>query len=280
MDQLTLMADRLVSTEEELALSLLHSDDEDEVDRILSDFGFPITEESLWRPLGDNPGNFSTVGNQQEDGSAAMVEKLVNSIDAVLLSECYAAGIDPSSKEAPQSMKEAVNRFLGVPEGRLDYLDTDELRELSEKIHFVATGSKTDPCYSIIDIGEGQTPANFPTTFLAASRSSPKININFVQGKYAAGGTGSLQFCGKRNMQLVISRRQPHCVNGTDPTADMWGFTIIRRIRPQNHGMRSSVFVYLAPGGNVLSFSAPYLNLLPGGSSKGKPATAYSEPLN
>ena len=281
MNSTTNTAERLVSVEEELALRLLHTDDEDEVDRILTEFGFPLDDSDVWRPLGDNPGNFSTVGNQQEDGTAAIVEKLVNSIDAVLLSECYASGVDPKSENAPTSMREAVEQFLGVREGRLDFIDTDEQRELAERIHFIATGSKTDPCYSIVDKGEGQTPDSFPTTFLTASRSSPKININFVQGKFAAGATGSLQFCGKRNIQLVISRRQPHAPTDIDDSsADQWGFTVIRRIRPHADGARNSVFVYLAPNGKVPRFSAPYLNLLPGGSGKGRPVVPYSEPLS
>ena len=272
---------RLTTTEEELALRLLHSDDEDEVDRILEEYGYPLSDESLWRPLGDNPGNFSTVGNQQEDGTAAIVEKLINSIDAVLLSACYTVGVDPRSDDAPNSMREGVEKFLGVRDGRLDFMDTDEQRELSEHIHFVATGSKTSPCYTIIDKGEGQTPESFPSTFLTASRDSPKININFVQGKFAAGGTGSLQFCGKHNIQLIISRRQPHALTEVDdPSADQWGFTIIRRIRPTAKGVRSSIFVYLAPGGKVLRFNAPYLDLLPSDSRKGRPVVPYSKPLS
>lgn len=274
-------AQRLVSPEENLALRLLAADDEDEVDRILIDAGYPLENDELWKPLGNNMGNFSTVGNQQEDGAAALVEKLINSIDAVLLSECYAAGIDPKSPDAPRTMREAVEQFLDVKDGRLDFLDTDEQRELSERIHLVATGSKTSPCYSIIDKGEGQTPNRFPTTFLTASKDSPKININFVQGKFAAGGTGSLQFCGNRNMQLIISRRQPHALlNDDDDSAHEWGFTVIRRIRPTADGFRNSVFVYLAPGGNVPRFSAPYLDLLPGGSSKNRPVASYTQPLS
>ena len=274
-------ARRLISPEEDLALRLLHSDDEDDVDRILEDVGYSLENEDIWKPLGNNMGNFSTVGNQQEDGSAALVEKLINSVDAVLLSECYAAGVNPKSKDAPRTMREAVEQFLGVKDGRLDYLDTDEQRELSERIHLVATGTKTNPCYSIIDKGEGQTPNKFPTTFLTASKDSPKININFVQGKFAAGGTGSLQFCGKRNMQFIISRRQPHAgVDGDDDSAEEWGFTIVRRIRPTAEGFRNSVFVYLAPDGKVPRFSAPYLDLLPGGSSKNRPVAPYTQPIS
>ena len=265
----------------ELCLSLLHAESEEDVVSILDAEGHSLENMNDWVPLGGNLGNFSTVGNQQEEGTAAFVEKIINSIDAVLMAECYGSGIDPESKdEAPQSMNEAVERFLGVKQGRLDYLATSEQRELSENIHIIATGSKTSPSYSVVDKGEGQSPNSFITTFLSTTgQASPKIKIPFVQGKFNAGGTGSLQFCGKQNIQLVISRRHPSCpVDDNDDLADCWGFTVIRRKRPKT-GEKHSVFQYLAPNGNILNFKSDCLNLLPGKSSKQKPCKPYSEPL-
>jgi hypothetical protein len=39
------------------------------------------------------------------------------------------------------------------------------------------------------------------------------------------------------------------------------------------------MYVYLAPGGSILTFSRASVNALPGSSSKNKPATAYSGAL-
>lgn len=44
------------------------------------------------------------VSNQQSSAVVALVEKLVNSIDAVLTAECFRRGIDPKSPYAPKSM--------------------------------------------------------------------------------------------------------------------------------------------------------------------------------
>ena len=276
-----LLAKSLTSNaEEELFFQLLYADDEDDVIQILDENGYPMSNKDVWTPLGNNYGNFSTVGNQQENASAALIEKLINSIDAVLISECYQAGIDPESIDAPNSMQDAVEQFLGVKEGRMDYLSTSQQTELADRIHFVAMGSKISPSYCIIDQGEGQTPNQFPKTFLSTTQSSPKAKINFVQGKFNSGSTGSLQFCGKQNIQLIISRRQPHApVEQSDDSRDMWGFTIIRRRRP-GHGYKSSVFEYLAPGGTVLRFPADYIRVLPGSSRKNQPAQAYSKDLH
>ncbi|OGA01961.1 MAG: hypothetical protein A3H35_04145 [Betaproteobacteria bacterium RIFCSPLOWO2_02_FULL_62_17] len=53
----------------------------------------------IWRFYGDSENNFSGAGNQQSRPDAALVEKLVNSIDARLTNECLAANIDPEGPE-------------------------------------------------------------------------------------------------------------------------------------------------------------------------------------
>jgi len=64
---------------------LLEADDEQLVVATLDSAGFSIENDDVWVPLGRNAGNFSIVGNQQENAAAAFVEKVINSIDAVLL---------------------------------------------------------------------------------------------------------------------------------------------------------------------------------------------------
>ncbi len=64
-----------------------------------------------WRPYGDNESNFSVVENQQSNPVAALIEKLTNSIDALLMKKCYESGIVPNSADAPKTMDEAVKKF-------------------------------------------------------------------------------------------------------------------------------------------------------------------------
>jgi hypothetical protein len=135
------------------------------------------------------------------------VEKVVNSIDAVLTAECHRQGIDPASAEAPRTMQEAVNMLVGVPGGRIRDLKARERTQLGERIQLVTCGTKEAPAYVIVDDGEGQTPQEFPSTFLSQVREN-KTRIPFVQGKFNMGGTGVLQFAGTHGFQLIISRRQ------------------------------------------------------------------------
>src|SRR3990172_11461904 len=95
----------------DLCLRLLSAETEGEVINILDAQGF-WNNRGVWKPYGDIANNRSIVGNQQSSPVAALVEKLVNSIDAVLTAECWRRGIDPTSPSAPQTMRAAMEKFL------------------------------------------------------------------------------------------------------------------------------------------------------------------------
>lgn len=241
-----------------------------------------LLRDEHWVPLGagDTDNNFSIVGNQHSDPTGALVEKVINSIDARLMAACYGRGTDPEGPAAPQTMKDAVEEFFEVEDGRLGDLDAATQRELATGTHVVAVGTKGAPSYLVIDDGEGQTPASFPRTFMSLARAN-KLRIPFVQGKFNSGGTGVLQFCGEENMQLVASKRHPSApVEEGDPSADQWGFTIVRRIEPSaGDTRRNSVYVYLAPGGAVPAFTAATVEALPL-SNTNQPASPYARSLS
>lgn len=238
---------------------LLHAEDETEADKILTRAGFGLENEAVWHPLGDMPNNRSVVTNQQTEPTAAFVEKIVNGIDALLMAESLKRKINPKGPTAPGSMTQAVHDFFEVPDGLLANLTAKEQTELAKKLHVVVVGEKANPSYLIIDKGEGQTPDDFPNTFLSLIREN-KVGIPFVQGKYNCGGTGALPFCGEHKMQLIVSRRHPELA--TDASAQLWGFTVVRRVKP-SATRPISMYVYLAPGGKVPRFRADAVNVLP-----------------
>src|SRR5215210_3034613 len=94
-----------------LCLSLMRADAEDEVISLLKDAGY-WDDDTVWRFFGDRDTNYNAIGNQQSRPDAALVEKLVNSVDARLMNECHVRGIDPESPEAPQTIREAVAQFF------------------------------------------------------------------------------------------------------------------------------------------------------------------------
>jgi len=267
----------------ELFLRLLQADYEDEVTDILSQAGY-WKNRSAWRLFGDNENNYSTIGNQQARPEAALVEKIVNAVDARLMLECLLAGVNPEGPRAPQTIRQAVAVFLEKHPnpsdplaGRISEWNDARRREIAQSITFAATGARAgsgNPCFTISDQGEGQTPERMPDTLLSLNKSN-KLRIPFVQGKFNMGGTGVLKFCGKQNLQLVISRRHPDVANRqlADESDLQWGFTVVRREEPEG-SRRSSVFTYLAPihsdyrpgNGGVLRFTSDALPLFPEGN--------------
>jgi hypothetical protein len=263
-----------------LALSLMKADSEEEVIAILKEAGF-WDDPKLWRFYGDYENNYNTIGNQQGRPDAALVEKLVNSVDARLMNECFERGINPEGPEAPMSIRDAVARFFDAdyrPDsphaGHIKNWGPERRTEIARGLTLIATGAGAksgNPCFTISDCGEGQTPEKMPETILSLNRSN-KLRIPFVQGKFNMGGTGVFEFCGPNGLQLVITRRNPKILNGnfSHPSDDKWGVTVVRR-ENAGVGRRSSVYTYLAPvgadkapgKGGVLRFTSNSMPIFP-----------------
>jgi hypothetical protein len=260
-----------------LCISLMRADTEAEVIAILRDAGY-WDNPFVWRPVGDDQNNFATIGNQQSEAIAALVEKIVNGVDARLIDACLRAGIDPEGPAAPRSVRAAVARFFEGKQsptghdGHIAEWTSSTATAQGRLLTVSATGhmpSAGKPSISIADQGEGQRPDSFPDTFLSLHRSN-KLRIPFVQGKFNMGGTGALQFCGgESKVQLIVSRRDPALLDSVASERDRhWGFTVVRR-EPPAQGSRSSVFTYLAPMSDgtgplgVLSFVADEWPIFP-----------------
>lgn len=56
-----------------------------------------------WCPLGGNENNFDVIDHQQASPIAALIERLTNSIDAILMKRCLESGINTKSELAPDS---------------------------------------------------------------------------------------------------------------------------------------------------------------------------------
>jgi hypothetical protein len=247
----------------ELCCELAYCETESAAINLLEKQGF-WNNPNAWHYYGDNENNFATIGNQQSRPESALVEKIINSVDAMLMAKCLKRGIDPETPKAPHSITEALIGFFNIHDGRLKNLTPKERGKLAENISLVATGTKTNPCYAIIDRGEGQTPKQMPNTLLSLPMGrSNKLRIPFVQGTFNMGGTGVFQFCGRRNLQLIISKRHPEVSKfEKDESKHKWGFTIVRREDPSS-GMKSSIYRYLAPFDEIPSFESDGLPLLP-----------------
>lgn len=205
-----------------------------------------------WFPLGENDNNYGVIENQQSSPIASLIEKLTNSIDAILMKKCLEEGIDPKSKEAPRTMTDAVNKFF--PDSSFWNLSTDRKKQASE-LQILADGTRMNTSLVIYDNGEGQHPHNFEKTFLSLLKGN-KNEIPFVQGKYNMGGTGAIVFCGKKRYQLIASKRY-------DGTGE-FGFTLIRKHvlnEQEKNTKKNTWYEYLKINDSIPSFPIESLDL-------------------
>lgn len=240
---------------EELFFELFNAKDEEELVKVIESHSH-IFDDKNWKPLGNNDSNYGIVKNQQSNPIAALIEKVTNSIDALLTKKCYEAGIDPKSKDAPKSMSDAIDRFY--PNRNWDLQEFR--RKQAEEIQIIADGKgpkskKTpyDTSVIVYDDGEGQHPHDFEKTFLSLVRGN-KNDVQFVQGKYNMGGSGSIVFCGKGRYQLIASRKY-------DKTGD-FGYTLIREHPKRSTDQsKETWFEYLLINGKIPSFKIDKINL-------------------
>lgn len=259
------------------AESLAHAESEEEVIEILDSHHLWDNPEN-WVPYGGNENNYSIIGNQQSAPDAALVEKIVNSIDATLMKECQLQGISPKGDDAPKSIEEAIKLFYKVPEGVFQNLSSSERNKFANSIVLAASGEKKKINFTIVDKGEGQTPKMVPETILSLNKGN-KISVHFVQGKFNMGGTGVLNFSGSNSdshsINVIISRRCPEIVDSSDPTSHLWSVTVVRKEKPGKN-RKSSMFTYLVDKDNKLfSFEVDSLPIIPNEYGKEKTSMEY-----
>ncbi len=235
---------------EELFLKLFFAPTEDSVEKIISEYP-DVFEQENWFPYGDNENYFGVIENQQASPIPALVEKITNSIDAVLMKKCLELGVDPKGELAPKSMEEAINKFYQNHNWDL----RQNQRHQAENIQIIADGPKENTSLIIFDNGEGQHPDKFESTFLSLLKGN-KTEIHFVQGKFNMGGSGALVFCGRHRFQLIGSKR-------FDNTGE-FGFTLIRRHKrtvEEQKIKRHTWYEYFKINNKIASFPIQQLDL-------------------
>ena len=235
----------------ELFNKLYFAQTEDNVDELVKVHP-DIFELENWFPLGNIDNNVGVIENQQSAPIAALIEKITNSIDAVLMKKCLGAGIDPKSDQAPKSMDEARTVFF--PKNR-DWDLVEARNKQAESIQILADGPRKNTSLIIYDDGEGQHPEDFENTFLSLLGRN-KNEIHFVQGKYNMGGSGAIVFCGKKRYQLIASKRFDN--------SGQFGFTLIREhplSKIEESTKKNTWYEYLKINGKIPAFDATQQDL-------------------
>ena len=239
---------------QEVCMRILRAESEQSVNDIIDSVP-ELSNASNWCPIDGRDTNFNVVTNQASTGGKALTELCTNMVDAVLMKHAQRKGINPNGPDAPKSVIEGVRDLVqlrGARSGDLSEVDDKRyLQEFAEKnlVIGVTGGTRREEelCFTFVDNGEGQHPADFEDTFLSLSKGN-KSEIPFVQGKYNMGSSGVLTYCGRSWYKLIVSRRH-------DSSGD-WGWTLVRR-RP---GTGKPVAEYFKCSGVVPSFSAGFIH--------------------
>lgn len=199
-----------------------------------------IFNQKNWKPIGAQENNFGTIEAQGKYSERAMVEKITNSIDAVLLREARARGIDPDSEDAPKSIPQALEMFFDIEMGDLSTLSRSKKDELASQIYVIAENfAKHKGNFYIIDQGEGQSPENFEKTFLKFGGN--KANTQFVHGRFGTGSFGVLPNAGENKYQLILSKSYQESKN----PGSSWGWTLVRKNRNRKLATKHAWYEFL-----------------------------------
>ena len=154
------------------------------------------------------------------DPAAGLIERITNSIDAVLDLEWYKQGC-PENIDNPRL---AAEKWFNLQEGRLRNVtdaSAKEIKELARKISVTLKDSEREqfPTVEIRDAGAGISGEDFAKTILSLNDDN-KIDKLHQMGAYGQGGSTALSF---NTFTIIISR--PHKVLKKGNTTS---FTIVR----------------------------------------------------
>jgi Histidine kinase-, DNA gyrase B-, and HSP90-like ATPase len=228
----------------ELFLALYNSETEESLENFINS-NPDIFQPANWFPIGGNESNYGIIENQQSNPIAALVEKVTNSIDAILTKKCLESGVEPDSLQAPRSMEEAIKLFF--PEHKNWDLPSPRKKQALD-IQVIADGPPRNTSVIIYDNGEGQHPDDFDNTFLSLVRGN-KNKTMFVQGKYNMGGSGAIVFCGKKGYQLIASKKFDDI--------GQFGFTLVREhpfAKGESEFKKNTWYEFLKIDGKIPAF--------------------------
>ncbi len=238
--------------------ALIKAETDSDVEKIIKENTI-LSNPNNWLPYGEIKNNLGIINNQQQNPIVALGEKLINSIDALLIKECLLKGIVPESTEAPSTMEKAVDLFFGIPNGDFSEIMGSRRREIAKNVTVLASGLTERPSITVLDNGEGQNYEQFKDTLLSLNKDN-KVKIKFVQGRFNMGSTGVLRFCGENHFQLVLSKKHPKLLKPGQENE--WGFAIVRLKPEVSKDEKHSWYEYCVDEDEeIFHFEAPELKL-------------------
>lgn len=224
-----------------------------------------------WKYLGNDSGNASSVTSTNKVALLGLLEKIINSEDAVMMKFCMQEGIDPASKDAPQSIVEAMERYFGTSDwSNLSEAKIKSIKETLVVMENSAIGKESpNPTISFLDKGCGVAHCDFENTFLSTG-DSMKDDKPFLSGQFSRGGLAVFNFGEGHAINTILSKPAPSCYDASKPNSDHWSFVPIIKLAPSEliswgitnkTSTKKFALVYLTINGKVPHFSSESLDV-------------------
>jgi hypothetical protein len=186
-----------------------------------------------WANLGGRDDNVHTV-QVATDPAAALVERVTNSIDAVIDLETIRRG------ETPASPQEAAQKYFGIPKRGVSEMPMTERQKVAEHIRVTnqESGIQEKPTVEISDAGTGQHPVVFPDTLLSLHKGNKKSKMHQM-GVYNAGSAATYAFS---PYTIIASRSAPDILPAG--MADETGVTVVRYNELDPEKFKSGTYEY------------------------------------
>ena len=211
-------------------ISLLNARTKSDIENILSKLNIadskskPVNCDFKWKEIGDSLSNAANI-ETTSSSIACIIERITNAFDANIELKKIR---DKDENNSPQSPRRAVEEWFKIPGGDMGKYGNDmsneervQLASLT-KVEFYDSGDEQKPTIIIKDLGVGQHPSDFKSTFLKLG-SSNKISSPHLHGTYGHGGSSTYRFC---DYSVIISRLDESALNGKE---DLIAWTIIRK---------------------------------------------------
>ncbi|MBI5099020.1 MAG: ATP-binding protein [Nitrospirae bacterium] len=208
-----------------------------EVEKAIGDFEVAHKSYAKWVPLGGRDNNRGPIEISTDPGRS-LVERITNSIDAVLESEHERHSGRPDCR----SPKEAAIAWLNVPEKGLSDLTQQQRRILAQKvsIKLLAGDGPEARTVEVRDNGIGIIPGKMPQTILSINESN-KVQKHYVVGVYGQGGSSTFAMC---KYTFIASRFDNHATVG---------FTVVYYLDLPPEEYKTGHYVYLTINDSVLN---------------------------
>lgn len=230
------MTDEMSSTEaerfaEEMARATVPSEVADIIVEIEDEY------DTVWKPLGKDEQNYSTVYNQPASPMPALVELITNAQDAEMLKFFDQNASDDIDPNTFASALEAVQE---------DWVDEDDA-----KIELIADGKKPTQgnilSLTVRDTGIGKAPDEFEDFVDTHEPGLKKQEYGFCQGQFGMGSTGVLPFCGEEE-----GDEYKFIASASAEQPGVWSWTVIR------HNVEQQMFEYLTIDGDFPGFEGEF----------------------